>query len=99
MGKPNTDHRMSAILFAHFMERNREKCLEIISSLQEVDLKSWILTAKICSDDQIPFESEAWFKDSKSNFKDADWEMEIDRFHLNNDGLTKSLEEFAKSVY
>ena len=99
MGKTNTDHRTRAVLFAHFMEHNREKCLEIISSLQEVDLKSWILTAKICSDDQISFESEAWFKDSKSNFKDADWEMEIDRFHLNNDGLTKSLEEFAKSIY
>jgi adenylate cyclase len=99
MGKTNTDHRTRAVLFAHFMEHNREKCLEIISSLQEVDLKSWILTAKICSDDQFSFENEGWFKDNKPNFKEADWEMEIDRFHLNNDGLTKSLEEFAKSIY
>ena len=99
MGKSNTDHRTRAVLFGYFMERNREKCLELISNLQEVDLKSWLLTAKICEDEQLEYKSSNWFKENKSTFEQADWVMEIDRFHLNNDGLTKSLEDFAKALY
>ena len=99
MGKTNTDHRMRAVLFGHFMERNREKCLEIISTLQEVDLKSWLLTSKICEDEEAEYKSQNWFSENKDNFNEADWVMEIDRFHLNNDGLKDSLEEFAKALY
>ena len=58
-----------------------------------------LLTAKICEDEQLEYKSSNWFKENKSTFEQADWVMEIDRFHLNNDGLTKSLEDFAKALY
>jgi adenylate cyclase len=73
MGKINTDHRQRAVLFGYFMERNREKCLEFINSLQEVDLKSWIITAKICEDEEVEYKSVSWFSDNKPNFVEADW--------------------------
>ena len=99
MGKTNTDHRTRAVLFGYFMDRNSDKCKELIKNLQEVDFKSWLVTAKICDDEEIEYTSEVWFTENKDHFKEMDWEMEIDRFHLNNEGLQKSLVGFVESLF
>ena len=99
MGKTNTDHRTRAVLFGYFMDRNSDKCKELIKNLQEVDFKSWLVTAKICDDEEIEYTSEVWFTENKDHFKEMDWEMEIDRFHLNNEGLQKSLVSFVESLF
>mgnify|MGYP001998013057 CR=1 FL=1 len=99
MGKTNTDHRTGAVLFGYFMDRNSDKCKELIKNLQEVDFKSWLVTAKICDDEEIEYTSEVWFTENKDHFKEIDWEMEIDRFHLNNEGLQKSLVGFVESLF
>ena len=99
MGKTNTDHRTRAVLFGYFMDRNSTKCKELISDLQDIDFKSWLVSAKICDDEEIEYKSETWFAENKEQFKGMDWGMEIDRFHLNNEGLQKSLESFAASVF
>ena len=99
MGKTNTDHRTRAVLFGYFMDRNSDKCKELIKNLQEVDFKSWLVTAKICDDEEIEYTSEVWFTENKDYFKEMDWEMEIDRFHLNNEGLQKSLVGFVESIF
>ena len=44
-GKTSSDHRHSAVLFGNFMARNKDACLKIISELETVVLRSWILTA------------------------------------------------------
>ena len=99
MGKTNTDNRISAVLLSYFMNRNSGKCRELINSIQDVDFKSWIISAKICDDEEIEYKSEPWFAENKDHFKEMDWGMEIDRFHLNNEGLQKSLESFVESVF
>ena len=57
------------------------------------------MTAKICDDEEIEYTSEPWFTENKDHFKEMDWEMEIDRFHLNNEGLQKSLVGFVESLF
>ena len=99
MGKTDTDHRIGAIIFGYFMDRNSKKCLELINNLQQIDFKSWLVTAKICDDEEIEYKSELWFIDNKDQFKEMDWILEIDRFHLNNESLQKSLENFVAIIF
>ena len=99
MGKTNTDHRTSAVLFGYFMDRNSKMCKELVNKLQDIDFKSWLVTAKICDDEEIEYRSEPWFADNKDQFKEMDWDMEIDRFHLNNEGLQQSLGDFVKKFF
>ena len=81
------------------MDRNSKMCKELINNLQDIDFKSWLVTAKICDDEEIEYTSEVWFTENKDHFKEMDWEMEIDRFHLNNEGLQKSLVGFVESLF
>ena len=48
-----------------------------------------------CSSDCL---NDGWFKKGKVQYKDLDWEMEIDRFHLNNDRLNKELLETVQAI-
>ena len=43
-------------------------------------------------------ESESWFKKGLRNFSGSDWDMEVDRFHLNDDELKSNLISLAKSI-
>ena len=99
MGKTNTDHRTRAVLFGYFMDRNSKMCQELIKNLQDIDFKSWLVTAKICDDEEIEHRAEAWFTENKDQFREMDWDMEIDRFHLNNEGLQKSLRSFVENIF
>ena len=81
------------------MARNKAGCLEIIDKLDELDVKSWLLTAKICSDEEDDFEDFEWFKKGKLSFKEKDWPAEVENFRLNNDSATKALIEFAQSEF
>ena len=98
-GKNNSDSRTAAVLFGYFMARDRKKCLEFIEKLQEVDTRSWLITAKLCDDEEEVYRNLAWFKEGLEKFKEIDWKSEIDRFHLNNYGAQTSLEEFAVSNF
>ena len=53
----------------------------------------------IHGDEEIEYRSEPWFADNKDQFKEMDWDMEIDRFHLNNEGLQESLGSFVKKFF
>ncbi len=98
-GKTNADTRHASVLFGHFMSRNKDACLEAIENLDQIDSKSWLITAKICSDEEHEFESLNWFEEGKNSFVKTDWKKEVDNFRMNNDGATKALIEFAKSLY
>ena len=57
------------------------------------------MTAKICDDEEIEHRAEAWYTENKDQFREIDWDMEIDRFHLNNEGLQESLGSFVKKFF
>ena len=98
-GKTNSDSRLSSVLFAEFMARNKERCLEIIDKLDDLDIKSWLLTAKICSDEEHEFEDREWYKKGKMSFAEKDWSAEIENFRLNNDSAKTALIEFAENLF
>ena len=41
---------------------------------------------------------ESWFQKGLRNFSDSNWDMEVDRFHLNDDELKSNLISLAKSI-
>ena len=98
-GKTNADTRYASVLFGHFMSRNKDACLEAIENLDQIDSKSWLITAKICSDEEHEFESLNWFEEGKNSFVKTDWKQEVENFRMNNDDATKVLIEFAESLY
>ena len=98
-GRDNSDTRLSAVIFGNYMARNKETCLEYIDQLDAIDVKSWLVTAKICSDEKYEFENLDWFKNVKSSFSDKDWKSEVGQFHLNNDSAKDSLIDFALNLY
>ncbi len=98
-GKTNADPRNAGVLFGYFMGRNKEGCLEQIGHLDELDVRSWLLTTKICSDEEHDYESLDWFQEGKKLFSEKDWEKEIADFRLNNDSATESLIAFAKGLF
>ena len=81
------------------MARNKDACLESIDNLDDIDFKSWLITAKICSDEEYEFKNLNWFIEGKKSFAETNWQQEVENFRMNNDGATQSLIEFAESLY
>tara|TARA_B100001989_G_C24550159_1_gene473868 strand:- start:3166 stop:4932 length:1767 start_codon:yes stop_codon:yes gene_type:complete len=98
-GKMNEDQRLSSLLFGNFMARNKVACIEIINKLENIDFKSWLLTAKLCNDEEYDYQNTNWFIHGKNNFSKIDWTEEILRFKLNNDSITETLIEFVKRLF
>ncbi len=98
-GKSNADTRHASVLFGNFMARNKDACLESIENLDDIDFKSWLITAKICSDEEYEFKNLNWFIEGKKSFAETNWQQEVGNFRMNNDGATQSLIEFAESLY
>ena len=50
---------------------------------------------------EIPEEAwpDEWYEKGFKDFKDLDWENEVDRFHLNNDDLQQDLISTAKAQF
>ena len=98
-GKDNSDSRIAPVIFGEFLARNKDKCIDLIEQIENLDTKSWLVTAKICSDEEQPFNEFKWFKDGKELFANKDWAKEVDGFRLNNDSASKALTEFAVGLY
>ena len=98
-GKDNSDSRIAPVIFGEFLARNKDNCLDLIEQIENLDTKSWLVTAKICSDEEHPFNEFKWFKDGKELFADKDWAKEVDGFRLNNDSASEALKEFAVGLY
>ncbi len=98
-GKDNSDSRIAPVIFGEFLARNKDNCLDLIEQIENLDTKSWLVTAKICSDEEQPFNEFKWFKDGKELFADKDWAKEVNGFRLNNDSASEALKEFAVGLY
>ena len=71
-GKTNADPRHVDLLFAFYMSRDKEGCLEQIEYLDEIDVRSWLITTKICSDEEHEYESCRYFG---KLFKPESWKQ------------------------
>ena len=98
-GKTNADPRHAGLLFAYYMSRDKDGCLEQIGHLDEIDVRSWLITSKICSDEEHDYENLDWFKEGKKLFADKDWEKVVPDFRLNNDSASEALIEFGKGLF
>ena len=98
-GKTNSDSRTAPVIFGEFLARNKDNCLELVEKLEDIDSKSWLLTAKLCSDEEHDIIEEDWYKRGKEEFNDKDWAAEVDSFRLNNEGAKETLIEFAESLF
>ena len=98
-GKDNSDSRIAPVIFGEFLARNKDNCIDLIEQIENLDTKSWLVTAKICSDEEQSFNEFKWFKDGKELFADKDWAKEVDGFRLNNDSASEALKEFAVGLY
>ena len=98
-GKDNSDSRIAPVILGEFLARNKDNCLELIEELEVIDTKSWLLTAKICSDEEHDFKDLRWFKEGKEVFAEKDWSTEVGAFRLNNDSATDALVKFAADLY
>ena len=67
--------------------------------LDEIDVRSWLITTKICSDEEYDYENLDWFKEGKKLFADKDWEKVVPDFRLNNDSASEALIEFGKGLF
>ena len=72
--------------------------MAIISKLESIDFRSWILTTKLCYDEDYNYQETKWFIFGKNNFSKIDWKEEILRFKLNNKSTTEALKEFVSNI-
>ena len=98
-GIDNSDSRIAPVILGEYLSRNKDNCLELIEELEVIDTKSWLLTAKICSDEEHDFKDLRWFKEGKELFAEKDWVTEVGAFRLNNDSATDALIQFAADLY
>ena len=98
-GKENSDSRIAPVIFGEFLARNKDNCIDLIEQIETLDTKSWLVTAKICSDEEQSFNEFKWFKEGKELFRSKDWAKEVEGFRLNNDSASEALKEFAVGLY
>ena len=94
----NSDRPLRALFFAHYLNKNFAKCRELFSQIQEIDIRTWLIFLDIESKDSSNFTSEHWFAFGINKFKDADWNMEINRFHLNDKDIKKNLIKLSTTL-
>ena len=82
----------------NYFLNNIEKCNELINTIIELDFKSWLLSYDIFTKNNIEVNNQSWFTKGLQKFSNFDVDMEVDRFHLNNNNLQSELISTAKQV-
>ena len=96
-GQTNSLRRISAIIFGCFLIEDYQRCISFSEQLENFDFRTWFLLAKIFSLKSSK-DLQFWLKKSDFKISGLDLNMEIDRFHLNDDKLKGSLIKFAKEL-
>ena len=97
-GQTTGDRRLSALFLGHYLINHFDECQELNNKMMNIDLRTWLLNVDLCSKNEKDFSNSPWFIRGKSEFKDSYWELEVDRFHLNNDTLKSDLVELANTI-
>ncbi len=98
MGQTNSDKRLSDLLLGYFLFNKPEECLEIGGKLQNIDFRSWLI---LLESNKTLKKNDGEFKklvELCSQFKDKNFNMEIDRFHIQDQAINKNLINTAKEL-
>ena len=98
MGQTNSDKRLSDLLLGYFLFNKPEECLEIGGKLQNIDFRSWLI---LLESNKALKKNDGEFKklvELCSQFKDRNFNMEIDRFHIQDQAINKNLINTAKEL-
>ena len=94
----NSDRPLRALFFAHYINKNYEKCKELFKQIEEIDIRTWLINLHIESLDKSDIDKEKWYQNGLSKFKDANWKKEINLFHLNDKSISSNLLKVADSI-
>ena len=97
-GQMNSDNRYTDLTLAYFFASDFEKCSEIGKKLEHMNFKAWLFVnyskSKLGGFDQ----NDVHFKEGLNEFKEGNWDLQVDRLHL-PDGETQSdLLDFLKNL-
>ena len=97
-GQTTSDRRVSALFLGNYLMSNFDKCQELNQKIVDIDLRTWLLNTDLFEKNCIDYGEESWFQKGRRTFSDSDWDMEVDRFHLNDDELKSNLISLAKRI-
>ena len=97
-GQTTSDRRLAALFLGYYLKEDFTKCQDLNKEIVEIDVRTWLLNYHLHTINSSDCLNDGWFKKGKVKYKDLDWEMEIDRFHLNNDRLNKELLETVQAI-
>jgi tetratricopeptide (TPR) repeat protein len=98
LGDLNSDRWLNALFFANYLNKDYMRCKEILAEIQEFNLRTWLTNLDIAKSNNEEYENESWFEKGLKNFKDSDWMMEVDRFHLSDENTKNHLISIANSI-
>jgi len=80
----NSDRPLQAILFAYYLNKDFDKCMELFTQLEDFNAKTWLSLVDIHLKTQKDPSPESWYKSGIQKFDDINWNNEINAFHLDN---------------
>ena len=97
-GQTTSDRRLAALFLGYFLKDDFDQCQKINHDIVNIDIRTWLLNSYMYNERESIFDNESWFVSGVNQFKDSDWEMEVDRFHLNDESLKNNLTSFIKNI-
>ena len=97
-GQTTSDRRLAALFYGYYLKDDFDKCQLLNNDIVNIDPRTWLLNSYMCHKRNSDYASDTWFSRGLNEFNGLDWDMEVDRFHLNNEILKKELTEFAKGI-
>ena len=97
-GQTTSDRRLAALFLGYFLKDDFDQCQKINHDIVNIDIRTWLLNSYMNNERESSFDNELWFVSGVNQFKDSDWEMEVDRFHLNDESLKNNLTSFIKNI-
>tara|TARA_B100000900_G_scaffold414857_1_gene442795 strand:+ start:2060 stop:3511 length:1452 start_codon:yes stop_codon:yes gene_type:complete len=97
-GQSTSDRRLAALFLGYFLKDDYDHCQNLTNEIVNIDLRTWLLNCYLCEDKGINYQEKGWYAAGVNQFKSSDWDMEVDRFHLNDNELKSNLISLAKSI-
>ncbi len=91
----NSDRWLNALFFANYLNKDFNKCREIFKEIENFDAKTWLSFIDLKNLSEESYKDEAWFEQGLNLFKDLDWEITIEGFHLHEESLKTNLSQLA----
>ena len=88
-GQLNSDNRYTDLTMAYFFASDFENCVEIGEKVEHINFKSWLFVNYSKSKLGIFDQNNVHFKEGLKEFKESNWDLQVDRLHL-PDGETQS---------